>query len=298
MRKFFVLLGLWITLTTGCQRSAPAPSLALELQPEKLELPGLHNVYRLTPYVYCGNTPEGDAGFESLKSLDIQSILSVDGAAPDVARAKRVGMLYAHLPVGYDGISEPESVRLAAALDQLPRPIYVHCHHGKHRGPAAAMVGLRTLSPRCDAASAVRFLEQAGTDPRYTGLYAAVNRVPSAKPEHGWPNTALPERADTPPLVASMVRIDTHFDAIKAANTDRWPKAIIGEVVLLGEAYREAARLSSDRPADFLTRLADAENAARAMETALSTNADPSAAFAQSAKACAECHAKYRDATR
>jgi len=56
------------------------------------QLPGLHNV---VPYTgsgseafYSGSAPEGDAGFDALVKLGIKTVISVDGATPDLARAK------------------------------------------------------------------------------------------------------------------------------------------------------------------------------------------------------------------
>lgn len=57
-----------------------------------VELPGLHNVIHVSDQLYSGGSPEGDAGFESMKKLGIKTILSVDGARPDVGRAKKFQM--------------------------------------------------------------------------------------------------------------------------------------------------------------------------------------------------------------
>src|SRR5205814_5083001 len=62
------------------------------------ELPGLHHVFRVDHKLYSGAAPEGDAGLGSLRALGIRTVISVDGARPDVTRAQRFGLRYVHLP--------------------------------------------------------------------------------------------------------------------------------------------------------------------------------------------------------
>ena len=132
-RCVFVL----VILAAGCGSPTAGPERA---GPVPVEVERLHNVYRLSDRLYSGSGPEGDAGFSSLQTLGVKTVITVDGAAPDVARAERFGMRYVHVPVGYDGIPREEAWRLAKAARDLPGPVYVHCHHGMHRGPAAAVV--------------------------------------------------------------------------------------------------------------------------------------------------------------
>lgn len=102
--------------------------------------PGLHNVFRITDKLLSGSVPEGDLGFQTLQKLGVKTIITVDGAKPDVERAKKFSMRYVHLPIGYDGVPADQGLRLAKAVRDLPGLIYMHCHHGKHRSPAAAVV--------------------------------------------------------------------------------------------------------------------------------------------------------------
>ena len=52
-------------LMMGCRRAPePPPEEAVV---GKREAPGLHNLYRLTDALFSGSSPEGDAGFESLR---------------------------------------------------------------------------------------------------------------------------------------------------------------------------------------------------------------------------------------
>jgi hypothetical protein len=245
---------------------APRPSVAppTPVAPAR-ELAGLHNVHRLTARVFSGATPEGDAGFASLRRLGVRTVLSVDGATPEVEHAAAFGLRYVHSPVGYDGIPPAEVARIARALRDLPGPVYVHCHHGQHRGPAAAVAALRCLG-ELTADEGVAALQLAGTDPKYSGLIAlphttqplspaALDRVPAK----------FPARAATADLTQLMVKIDGLWDRGAAA-------------VQLEELFRESARLPAVAAnADLVKRF------------------EAAAAAPLSRRNCTTCHATHRD---
>ena len=42
---------------------------------------------------------------------------------------------------GNAGINEDEIAMIAKTFREVEGPFYVHCYHGKHRGPAAAAIG-------------------------------------------------------------------------------------------------------------------------------------------------------------
>src|SRR5688572_16858773 len=81
---------------------------------------GVHNLFVLGTNVYSGSTPEGEEGFAALEKLGVKTIISVDGAKPDVALAKKYGMRYVHLPHGYDGISTNLQLHLVKVGEELP----------------------------------------------------------------------------------------------------------------------------------------------------------------------------------
>lgn len=136
----------------------------------------LPNPVRLHEKVISGGLPEADAAFQELADLGVKTIISVDGMMPDVATAAKHGLRYVHLPHGYDGIPEQRINELAKAARDLPGPVYIHCHHGKHRSPAAASVACvgAGLIP---AGLAVSILQLAGTNPSYRGLYEAAQQA-------------------------------------------------------------------------------------------------------------------------
>jgi protein tyrosine phosphatase (PTP) superfamily phosphohydrolase (DUF442 family) len=304
-----------LALVAGCSRrsaDSEPPSIATSkegLDTRPLELAGLHNVFRISDRIYSGSSPEGDTGFQSLQKLGVRTIVSVDGARPEVERARKFGLRYVHLPIGYDGVPREQALRIARAVRDLPGPVYIHCHHGKHRGPAAAAVVHLCLDDKCSVAHALAEMRRAGTDPHYAGLYAAPEKMrrPTAQ-ELDRVSADFPEVAQVPALAQLMVDIDQRWDNLKQARTAGWKTPADHpdidpphEALQLREHFREMGRLADakDRPADFRTWLAESEQAAAALEEAL--RAKPPAAssldksFAALRDRCTHCHTHYRD---
>jgi hypothetical protein len=286
----------------------PAPT-----DPAAVEAAGLHNVFRITENLYSGSSPDGEEGFRSLQKLGVRTIISVDGMRPDVALAHKYGMRYVHLPIGYDAVPRDQALRIARAARDLPGRVYLHCHHGQHRGPAAAAVVHLCLDEKCGVETVIAEMRRAGTDPRYKGLYASPRefRRPTAEELDRVP-ADFPEVAPVPALAGLMVGIDERWDNLKQVKAAAWmtPPGHPDvdpphEALQLLEQYREAARLPQvlRRPEDFRRRLADAEGAAGDLEAALRRGKDtgsvdgPAAeqAFRRLNTACADCHARYRD---
>ena len=286
--------------------SGSVPKIVADAAP--IELPGLHNVIRVSDKLISGSSPEGDAGFESLRSLGIKTIITVDGARPEVDRARKFELRYVHLPIGYDGISQDQANRIARAVRDLPGPIYLHCHHGQHRGPAAAATARFCLDDKCTVAAAIAVMKRAGTDPKYAGLYAAPNRVhrPSAD-ELAAAAANFPETAPIPALAQAMVQIDGTWDNLQAVRKAGWkaPKDNADldpphEALQLVEHFREIGRTAdtAQRPDDFRRWLGDAEKSAATFEESLRSNCATSElekAFQRCRASCSQCHAKYRD---
>jgi len=82
---------------------------------------GIHNLHLAMPGLWSGSGPEGDAGFASLKKLGVKTVISVDGAKPDIERARRYGMRYVHLPIGYAGVPAdfPETAKISSLAREM-----------------------------------------------------------------------------------------------------------------------------------------------------------------------------------
>jgi protein tyrosine phosphatase (PTP) superfamily phosphohydrolase (DUF442 family) len=280
--------------------------------PERIEAPSIENLYRLAPGLYSGGQPEGEAGFSTLRRLGIRTIISVDGPRPDVESARRQGIRYVHLPVGYDEITPEQAARLVKAAGESPGPVFIHCHHGLHRGPAAAALCGMALHG-WSKAHARAWLERAGTSPDYTGLFATVDRfTPPSDAELAAIDPAeLPEAAEVPALVEAMGHIDATWDHLKAIeragfctppqHPDLDPHR---EAVTLAEAFHELQRLDEVRAkGDEFARLLDETRRAAADLAASLKPPDQSPpasfsapkAFARVAASCVSCHRRFRD---
>src|SRR5262249_44958593 len=90
--------------------------------PERLEIRGIENPFRLAPGLYSAGDPHGAGALTALKTLGIRTIISVDGATPDVEAARKLGLRYVHLPFGYDGVPREQAVRFVKAVQTLPGP--------------------------------------------------------------------------------------------------------------------------------------------------------------------------------
>src|SRR5262245_14725203 len=76
--------------------AAPAKKAGPQVNspPKKVAAEHLPNPWRIHPKVISGGLPEGDAAFKELADLGVKTIISVDGAKPDVATAKKYGLRY------------------------------------------------------------------------------------------------------------------------------------------------------------------------------------------------------------
>lgn len=290
-----------------------APAETPIAAPQKLAVEHLPNAYQVHAKVISGGLPEGDAAFEELKSLGVKTIITVDGAKPDVETAKKFGMRYVHLPHGYDGVPEDRVKELAKAVRDLDGPIYIHCHHGMHRSPAAAAVAC--VSAGLIAPEAAKtILETAGTNPRYRGLYQSAE---AARPLDGKLLDELkadfPETAPIPPMAEAMIAIEHTRDHLTAFAKNGWERLAkhpdldpAHEALLLREYFTELMRTDAARSESegFQKLLAEGEAAAQSLEDAVRAwQADQTPELATKATAaldavnknCGACHQTYRD---
>jgi protein tyrosine phosphatase (PTP) superfamily phosphohydrolase (DUF442 family) len=293
----------------GCSQPPPVSSDAhrqtRNTTPQKLVADHLPNAFRIHSKVISGGQPEGDAGFQELKNLGVKTIISVDGARPDVELARKYGLKYVHLPHGYDGIPQQRARELAKAVRDLEGPIYIHCHHGHHRSPAAAAVAC-VLAGLIEPSAAVPILKAAGTSENYRGLYQSAE---AARKLDEVLLDALqaefPETAKLPPLAEAMVDIERTHDHLKAIAAAGWKTPPddpdldpAHEALLLKEHFTELLRTGDvQRHSEvFRQQLLASEQAARALELALRDGMDGrSAALARVTKTCTDCHRQFRD---
>ncbi|MES2598324.1 MAG: sulfur transferase domain-containing protein [Verrucomicrobiota bacterium] len=195
----------------------------------------------MSPRLYSSGEPGQKATFQELRQKGITTVISVDGAAPDVESAGKNGMTYVHLPIGYDGVPPATIVALDQVLRTTDGKILIHCHHGKHRGPAAAVIA-SMIEGSMSKQQALQTLKDAGTSPDYSGLWKSVREFDSV-PRSIEPQT-ITSQADVSALADSMIRIDHAFETLEKrfAASSLKPSTVIHEAVILHEGYRDSVR--------------------------------------------------------
>ena len=271
------------------------------------ELPGLRNLIHHSDDVYSGSEPVSEEAFASLKSLGVKTIVSVDGATPDIDMAMKYGIGYVHGPFGYDTIPLTAQLSLTHAARRSKTALYVHCHHGKHRGPAAAAIICR-VKGLVDAAGALTIMEHAGTSRDYKGLWQAVELYSVPSDDAKLPQ--LVEVATVESLPAAMARIDRNFDNLKLCAASNWkapadhPDLVaIQEALQLQESLHEASRRLSEtehvaeHDETFREWLNESDSVAQKLHETLQADdtTAATAAFMSLQKSCKQCHAAYRD---
>jgi len=259
-------------------------------------------VYRYSEAVLVGSEPEGDEGFQSLQKMGIRVILSVDGAQPDVELARRYGMRYVYIPIGYAAIDQNAALAMTRVARAINQPLYVHCHHGRHRAPAAAAIvclAAGTLSHE----QSVTLMKKSGTSPDYRGLWrdVAAFRPPAA-------DTQLPElqeAATVESMAAAMAVLDRHLEQVKLVAKAGWkvpashPDLVpVTEALLVQEGLTEAGLyLHGDTSETFRKLLKQSESDAMELTRALQAGDSHKAGLALVSleKGCTKCHVEFRN---
>ena len=277
------------------------------------ELPGLHNVFRLSENIVSGAEPQGDAAFAELAGMGVKTILSVDGKVPDAEAAAKHGLRYVHVPIQYSSITADEGARIVKTFRDLEGPFYVHCFHGKHRGPAAGALGRLVLDGASREQAVAEMRQYCGTSGKYAGLYEAVARG------------EIPDEASTAALVwdfpaahsfkgvrQAMIRAARVFDNLVALEKRGWladpehPDVDAGnEAAKLSDAFGGIVELEevSSKPEDYRNWLAESVSEAEKLSGALGdlTGGDGTAAERAAGalmiikNRCSECHSAYRN---
>lgn len=253
--------------------------------------------------LYSGSEPVEEEDFVFLKKLGIVMIVSVDGAKPDVEAAKKQGLRYVHLPIGYDGVPKETQAAMRNLLKETQGKVFIHCHHGKHRGPAAASIAAM-LDGSADKEKALELMGTCGTSPDYAGLWRDVREfTPPAADAKAAP---LVETAKTNSLTDSMVEIDDIFDRITALQKAGWkpdpknPDVVAAQQsLLLYEHFRESARLELEdkQAAELAKALTHSEGLAKSLHEALKQENFPEAErhFKAVSSDCKSCHKEHRN---
>ncbi len=285
-------------------RLLAAVLIALTSCSTAIHKPGLENAHWLTGSVISGAQPEGDAAFGELAALGVKTLISVDGAKPDADAARRYGLRTVHLPIGYDGVPAERARELAKAILELPGPVYIHCHHGLHRSPAAAAVAC-VVAGQMTNDQAVDAMKTLGTGPQYLGLWASAREArPAEASVLRELKVEFREVVPIPPLAEAMVGLDEVFERLQLCAKAGWRKPAehpdldpAHEALRAREILTEIVRTDDcrSRPEDFRSWMGGAKSAAEQLESRLRAAESPDQAFTALKQSCATCHKPYRN---
>lgn len=257
---------------------------------------------RITSELYSGGAPQNRAAFALLASQGIKTVVSVDGTRPDLDAARRYGLRYVHIPIGYGEIDAHALLSIAQLVRSAETPFYIHCHRGLHRAPAVAAIASMAAGV-FHSGDAIEILESAGTSEDYPGLWRSVTKY-----QHPSEDCELPPLLEVAPIdtlkqgMAHISRLHQELrDYLDASdNTDgASPNAkAIENANLIAESFREMRRqhVSGDG-AGFDEALKSSESIAWTLRDALSDQ-DPSRVtktVRMLTQSCVDCHRKHRD---
>ena len=281
---------------------AASASTAEQSPPRPIQSDSIEALFQVSKHVYSGGEPKGKNAFSDLRELGVKTIISVDGAKPDLESARAVGIHYIHIPTSYDRWSRTNQIRLIAAAKFALKsgPVFVHCHHGKHRGPTAVAVMCMGLQ-NWDFNRSEQWLTNAGTGTNYTGLIKTVREFSKpSQTELDANGEKFPESVEPSDMVEFMTQLDVTLDNIKQLinATDLDQAHLKSESLLLLESLRELERLPTlkNETPEFVELLIRSRKAAdKFHDTSTRTSSELNDDFLRLKRSCSSCHRKFRD---
>ncbi|HIG10302.1 MAG TPA: hypothetical protein EYG30_05675 [Planctomycetes bacterium] len=280
---------------------------------EALEGSGLLNVFHLSEAVISGSEPHGRAAFKKLAALGVRTVISVDGKLPEVALAGEFGLRYVHIPIQYSGIDPDQRLRLAKTFRELAAPFYVHCFHGRHRGPAAAALGRVVLDGVARTEAIAEMRQYSRTSSQYEGLYStiATGDLPGSEETAAFGYSFAAEHQGKA-LVEVMVSLSRAYDSVEQLSERDWrpdPEHpdldALNEAETLRAAYRAALHLDTVArgSADQRGWFGDSHDAAERLTGELAALKDGDfeageralVAFKELKADCRSCHLAHRN---
>ncbi|QDV09878.1 hypothetical protein Poly30_54390 [Planctomycetes bacterium Poly30] len=280
------------------------------------EYPGMENVYRLSDTIISGSEPHDAEALSQIAAWGVKTVLSVDGKMPDVEAAEAAGLRYVHVPIRYSGITDDEVTRIAKTFREAEGPFYVHCYHGKHRGPAAAAIGRVALDGLERERAIAEMRQWCSTAAKYEGLYATVasSEIPSEAQTASY-EFDFSSGTKFSGLRDAMIPMARAWDeVILIAKNDWKPSAAHPDIDALQSATQvsqlvnacAAMEETAAYPSDFQEMMAESQQHlgelvgfltdCRVENTSeYAKNEQLDAAYRAAAATCAKCHKTYRN---
>lgn len=313
---FVYTLPLLILCTAGCETRTRSHSYKLEdaltvsvEEQTPTTFPGLKQVVAFHDDMLSGSKPEGELGMDSLMKLNVDTIICVDGVAPDVNGARKHGIKTIHIPLKYNAPTKTQILDLSSAFtrNHVRGNVYIHCHHGKHRSAAAAALVSIALGFATPQEMKARMVVSE-TSIHYEGLWEAVeqqeviNVFDILDNEKPFPSMVKPAG-----MTAQMVAIDEAMERLLLVKQSGWvvpashpDLAPASDAGLITETFR-VMQLNPEThnfATDFTTQVINAVHQASGLEEALKIESiDPESLdqyFRHVEQSCINCHATSR----
>ena len=290
---FRVLLVLGMLGLSACDQSDPG-TRARPAQPVPSPATLMSNlkIHQLTPDIFVGPRPSLEH-IEELTTLGIQKVISVDALPPEPSLWAEAIQIR-HLPLGYRDLPKPLQLRLARELSIDPVKTYIHCHHGQHRGPAAALAALRALG-QLDQAEAEAWLDRCGV--AYQGLRQAVQDAQPESPQDIQSALPLEEAIATRSLSRLMAEIDQIWDRLKKVPAPDEPdrRTQKEDAAQLLDLFRLSSEAAGPVDPDYPKQMQAAIRLATTLESEIQDGEDAAKLRAALRTSCRTCHRAFRD---
>jgi len=241
--------------------------------------------------VFIGGQP---GGYDALQQMGFRSVIDVDATPPGVRPP--AAMTIVHLPLRYSGITHQQASELIAVLEELERPVYIHCHHGTNRAPAAAAVGLIGTG-ELSSAQGMQLMDQAGADAAFQGLFRSVADARVIPSHERAPRVSDIQSFDSFAVLMAKIDEQTSLLAMETSGVSPSSDAAAESaalVDLLRVAFDGCAQMEEE---GFRNHAVESIAQATALEHALRRQQFDQARnhFAALNATCSDCHRAYRD---
>jgi protein tyrosine/serine phosphatase len=122
-----------LSLIASNDRDSKAAAAAERKWAQRLDVPGVRNLHKVSEELYRGAQPSGE-GMQQLKSLGIKTVVNLRSFHSDRAEIGDTGLSYEHIYMKTWHPEEKEVVRFLKIVGDPNRtPAFVHCQRGADR---------------------------------------------------------------------------------------------------------------------------------------------------------------------
>ncbi len=120
-------------LPSNTQRQAKAERASGRKWAERIELPGVPNLHKVSENLYRGAQPTAE-GMKQLEKLGVKTIVNLRSSRSDREEIEDTALTYEHISMTtWDPDTEDIIRFLQIATDTGRTPVFVHCKHGADR---------------------------------------------------------------------------------------------------------------------------------------------------------------------